>query len=163
MFAFIRLAKGPSRLTVLVLVAAASLGVSGAAASPMLKVTLDQAKVTSLPEGTKTLVIGSPIVADVTLLKGSTTMVVTGKGFGETNLIALDAQGNVLDEKLIRVEPTSSAMVVQRGMNRESYSCTPQCMPVAELGDANDTFTDRSSQIKARNDLAQPANNGPAH
>ena len=79
-------------------------------------VTLDQAKITHVPEGTKTLVVGSPIVADVLLLKGSNTMVVTGKGYGQTNIIALDNSGNVLDEKMVRVEPTGSLLVVQRGM-----------------------------------------------
>src|SRR5260370_848145 len=45
-----------------------------------LRVNLDQAKIARLPEGTATLVIGNPIVADVTMLKGSGAMVVTGKG-----------------------------------------------------------------------------------
>ncbi len=42
-------------------------------------------------------------------------MVVTGKGYGQTNLIALDSQGNLLDEKQIHVEPTRKVLVVQRG------------------------------------------------
>ena len=99
---------------------------------PVLSVTLDEAKIAKVPDGTVTLVIGNPIVADVTMLKGSGAMVVTGKGFGETNLIALDAQGNVLDEKTIRVIPTDSTLIVQRGMERESYSCAPQCMPAVQ-------------------------------
>jgi Flp pilus assembly secretin CpaC len=122
----------------------------------VLSVTLDQAKIARIPEGTVTLVIGNPIVADVTMLKGSGAMVVTGKGFGETNLIALDAQGNVLDEKTVRVVPTTSTLIVQRGMERESYSCAPNCMPTVQLGDGK-VFTDASSQISARNLLVQPS------
>jgi Flp pilus assembly secretin CpaC len=129
---------------------------------PILSVTLDQAKIARVPEGTKTLVVGSPIVADVTLLKGSNTMVVTGKGYGETNLIALDGSGNVLDEKLIRVEPAGSVLVVQRGMQRESYSCAPKCMPSVELGDGSDEFGATSAQVTQRNQLAQP-NAAPGH
>jgi Flp pilus assembly secretin CpaC len=131
---------------------------------PTLSVTLDQAKISRVPEGTKTLVIGSPIVADVTLLKGSNTMVVTGKGYGETNLIALDSSGNVLEEKMIRVEPAGSVLVVQRGMQRESYSCAPKCMPSVELGDGSDQFGATSGQITQRNTLAQPnAQAQPGH
>jgi hypothetical protein len=142
----------------LALALGAGAGPSAAESGPVLSVTLDQAKIASVPDGTKTLVIGSPIVADVTLLKGSNKMVVTGKGYGETNLIALDALGNVLEEKMVRVAPTSSVLVVQRGMLRESYSCTPTCMPAVELGDTVDFGSDvpASEQIKKRNELAGP-------
>jgi len=126
------------------------------ALAAVLSVTLDQAKIARIPEGTVTLVIGNPIVADVTMLKGSGAMVVTGKGFGETNLIALDAQGNVLDEKTVRVVPTTSTLIVQRGMDRESYSCAPNCMPTVQLGDGKE-FIDASNQITARNMLTQPS------
>lgn len=125
--------------------------------SAPLRVTLDEAKVARVPEGTTTLVIGNPIVADVTMLKGSGAMVVTGKGFGETNLIALDAHGNVLEEKTVRVVPTSSTLVVQRGMERESYSCAPTCMPTVQLGDDKTDFKDASGQISDRNALVAPS------
>ena len=126
------------------------------AQNAVLNVTLDQAKIARIPEGTVTLVIGNPIVADVTMLKGSGAMVVTGRGFGETNLIALDARGNVLDEKTVRVVPTSSTLIVQRGMERKSYSCSPSCMPTVQFGDGKE-FTDASTQITARNTLLQPS------
>jgi hypothetical protein len=141
---------------------AAALGLSsagGAAESApppsVLKVTLDQAKVMQLPVGAKTLVVGNPAIADVTMLKGGVAMVVTGKGYGETNLIALDAQSNIIDEKQIEVEPTRSVLVVQRGNDRESYWCNPTCMPTVQLGDENTAFSQASGQIGARNALAQ--------
>lgn len=127
----------------------------------VLNVTLDQAKIARIPEGTATLVIGNPIVADVTMLKGSGAMVVTGKGFGETNLIALNGQGDVLDEKTIRVVPTGSVLVVQRGMERESYSCAPQCMPTIQLGDGK-VFNDASTQLTQRNSLVSSSQGGQA-
>jgi Flp pilus assembly secretin CpaC len=141
----------------------ASLGVAGAGAAAtaeatpsVLTVTLDEAKIAQVPEGTVTLVIGNPIVADVTMLKGSPAMVVTGKGFGETNLIALDSKGGVIDEQTIRVVPTGSVLIVQRGMQRESYSCAPQCMPTVQLGDGK-LFIDASTQLTARNGLVSPS------
>jgi hypothetical protein len=157
MFAFIRLARAPSRLVAGGALAVAFCLAAGAAfAEPALSVSIDQAKIAKVPDGTKTVVIGSPIVADVTLLHGSNTMVVTGKGYGETNLIALDSSGNVLEERIIRVEPTRSVLVVQRGMDRESYSCTPTCMPSVQLGDGP-LFSQASGQITQRNSLAAPA------
>jgi hypothetical protein len=162
MVAFDRLMKTPSRLAICGALALAMIsgvayaGASASADDPILSVTIDQAKISKVPDGTKTLVIGSPIVADVTLLKSSSAMVVTGKGYGETNLIAIDGDGNILDDKIIRVEPTGSVLVVQRGMERESYSCAPRCMPVVELGDGS-VFGVASGQITQRNSLASPA------
>ena len=125
--------------------------------SDVLRITIDQAKVAKIPAGTQTLVIGNPMVADVTMLKGGSGMVVTGKGFGQTNLIALDAQGNILDEKQLRVEPGNTVLVVQRGDSRASYSCNPLCMPTVQLGDDTKIFGEVGSQIQQRNSFAAPA------
>lgn len=151
------LRRSPSILALLMTLAiAGGSTAAGAAEEEVLRVNLDQAKIARLPEGTATLVIGNPIVADVTMLKGAGAMVVTGKGFGDTNLIALDGQGNVLEEKTVRVVPTGSVLVVQRGMERESYSCAPQCMPTVQLGDGK-SFSDASTQVTARNGLLAPS------
>ena len=91
-----------------------------AGAEDILRVTIDQAKVAKVPASTATLVIGNPMIADVSMLKGGVGMVVTGKGFGQTNLIALDAQGNILDEKQLLVEPGHDVLIVQRGTERSS-------------------------------------------
>ena len=136
---------------------APALAAADSAKPEVLKVTLDQAKVAALPVGTRTLVVGNPAIADVTMLKGAAAMVVTGKGYGETNLIALDAEGNIIEEKNIDVEPTRSVLVVQRGESRESYWCNPICMPTVQLGDENKAFTEASGQITTRNGLAQGA------
>jgi hypothetical protein len=120
----------------------------------MLTVTIDQAKVAQLPAGTRTLVVGNPAIADVTMLKGGSAMVVTGKGYGLTNLIALDAQGNIIDEKNIAVEAAKAVLVVQRGSERESYWCNPVCMPTVQVGDDNTVFSTASGQITAHSTLA---------
>jgi hypothetical protein len=133
----------------------ASVAAGPAVPPAALKVTLDQAKVLQLPEGAKTLVVGNPAIADVTMLKGGVAMVLTGKGYGQTNMIALDAQGNIIDEKQIDVEPSRSVLVVQRGNDRESYWCNPTCMPTVQLGDENKAFSEASGQIGARNALAE--------
>src|SRR5271157_2930783 len=84
----------------------------------VISVTLDQAKITKLPPGTSTLIIGNPMIADVTMLKANGAMVVTGKGYGDTNLIALDSEGAVIVEKQLRVLPAKSVVVLQNGTSR---------------------------------------------
>ena len=94
-------------------------------ASEIVPVFLDQATLIKLPERVATLIVGNPLIADVAVQAGG-TLVVTGKGYGATNLIALDRQGHVLMEKTIQVEgPRDNTVVVFRGAQRETYSCLP--------------------------------------
>lgn len=82
-------------------------------------------------------------------------LVVTGKSYGVTNLIALDAGGTLLTELLISVQaPNELLVTVQRGLERESYSCTPNCQPSLLLGDAQKYFSEVGGQAGARNSLA---------
>lgn len=136
--------------------AALSLWAVGAQASDSIVVSLDQAKVARMPANAQTLIIGNPAIADVTMLKTSGTMVITGKGYGETNLIALDKNGDLVAESAIRVRGNGSVLLVQRGMERESYSCAPQCVPAVQLGDGK-MFESTAAQITARNNLANPS------
>ncbi|MGO4667655.1 pilus assembly protein N-terminal domain-containing protein [Bosea sp. 2RAB26] len=117
-------------------------------------VTVDHAKVVRLPERAQTVIVGNPGIADVTVQKNG-IMVVTGKSFGVTNLIALDASGTLLAESLVRVSAAAdSILTVQRGLERESYSCTPTCQPSMQLGDANRYFGEVGGQTTRRNALA---------
>ena len=116
-----------------------------------LTVTIDQARLVKVPAGTEALVVGNAAVADLTLLKQGSTMIITGKGFGETNFIALDGAGNPLAQSLIRVVGGKNGLLVQRGMDRQSYACAPQCLPTARLGDDPKYFSEVVGQVKDHN------------
>lgn len=128
-----------------------ALSCSSALAKDVLTVTVDQARIVKVPQGTRTLIIGNPMIADVTLLKNEGTMIVTGKGFGDTNFIALDANGTPVAQSEISVVGGTNSLVVQRGMERQSYSCTPRCQPTARLGDDPAYFNQVTAQIQAHN------------
>lgn len=114
-------------------------------------VMIDHAKVVRLPAKAQTVIVGNPAIADVSVQKNG-VMIVTGKSFGVTNLIALDAGGALLAESLVQVGTAAdTTLVVQRGMERESYSCTPACQPAIQLGDAQRYFNEASGQARARN------------
>ncbi len=119
-----------------------------------VSVQVDNAKVIRLPERTQTVVVGNPMIADITLQKNG-VVVLTGKSFGTTNLIALDGKGAMLAESTISVQaPQASIITVQRGLDRESYSCTPNCQPSVQLGDASKYFDDTSKQAEQRRNMA---------
>ena len=97
-----------------------------AGADDMVAVVVDQAKVIKLPEKVATIVVGNPLIADVTLQPGG-MVVVTGKGYGSTNMIAMDRSGGVLANRSIQVEgPMDKMVTVYRGLGG-IYSCTPVC------------------------------------
>ncbi len=119
-----------------------------------LSVSVDRAKVIRLPERTQTVVIGNPAIADLAVQK-SGIVVVTGKSYGVTNLIALDGSGNLLAESTVSVTAaTDGVVVLQRGTERQSFSCTPNCQPSVVLGDAPTYFGENRSQADARNAFA---------
>lgn len=127
------------------------------AAPETVVVMVDHAKVVRLPERAQTVIVGNPGIADVSVQRNG-VMVVTGKSFGVTNLIALDASGALLAESLVRVGAASdSVLTVQRGLERESYSCTPNCQPTVRLGDAQRYFGEVGAQSATRNAQASGA------
>lgn len=143
-------------------VAGAALAAPQSASLESVVVLVDHAKVVRLPEKARTVIVGNPAIADVAVQRNG-VMVVTGKSFGVTNLIALDATGSLLAESLVRVSAASdSVLTVQRGMDRESYSCTPECQPSAQLGDAQKYFGDAGAQATSRNALAVGGGAGAA-
>jgi Flp pilus assembly secretin CpaC len=123
---------------------------------PVVTVLVDNAKVIRLPEKTQTVIVGNPFIADFTLTsKRNGVVVLTGKSFGSTNLIALDEAGTLIAETMIRVEAARDATItVQRGLDRESLSCTPKCQPAVQLGDAAAVFNAASGQADTRRKLA---------
>jgi Pilus formation protein N terminal region len=122
-----------------------------------LAVVMDEAKLIRLPDKVATIVIGNPMIADVAVQPGG-IMVVTGKGYGTTNVVVLDRAGSVLMEKSIEVQgPSAHVVVMYRGIERETYSCTPNCERRIMIGDSGVYFDTVVTQAGSRNGLASGA------
>jgi hypothetical protein len=123
-----------------------------------LSVNIDEARIMRLPDGVATIVIGNPLIADATLQPGG-ILVLTGKGYGATNLMALDRSGRVVLTKNIEVVAAKGTdlVVVYRGMERESYSCAPVCERRITLGDSAPYFNNTLAQSGTRNREAASA------
>src|SRR5947199_7502645 len=119
-----------------------------------IAVNVDQAKLVRMPDRVATIVVGNPLIADVTLQTGG-IIVVTGKGYGATNFIAMDRNGEVLVDRQIQVEgPTDQLVTVYRGVERESYSCMPICTRRVTLGDGENYFKSAMDQAGSLNSQA---------
>lgn len=146
-------AFGRAQVVALALGLAAVLTPSGVPAAD-IDVILDQAKLVKLPERVATIVVGNPLIADATVQTGG-LMVITGKGYGATNIIALDRSGAVLLERMIEVRGPEDVVVVYKGIERETYSCTPLCERRITLGDGNAYFNSTLAQTVTRSVQAQ--------
>jgi Flp pilus assembly secretin CpaC len=144
------------RLFALGLVMAAGIWPVGAARAADIDVILDQARLVKLPDRVATVVVGNPAIADAAVQAGG-WMVITGKGYGTTNIVALDRSGAILMEKTVGVQGPQNVVVVYRGVEANTYSCAPECVARLTLGDGNAFFAATAGQIGARNTLAAGA------
>ncbi len=106
---------------------AMSIGAMPAAADQGIEVTMNQAKVVKLARAADTIIIGNPDIADASVQDAS-TIVLTGKGFGVTNLVILDETGTpIIDEQITVTRATASSVRIYRRASIQTLSCTPYC------------------------------------
>jgi Flp pilus assembly secretin CpaC len=130
---------------------------SASTADGIVAVNVDQAKLVKLPERVATIVVGNPLIADVTMQPGG-IVIVTGKGYGATNFIAMNRAGEVLVDRVIQVEgPTDQVVTIYRGVDRESYSCMPICQRRVTLGDSENYFKSTIDQAGSLSNQATGA------
>jgi Flp pilus assembly secretin CpaC len=122
-----------------VLSAALVLEASKAAAEDLI-VHYDQAQLLRLPRAVAEVIVGNPSIADVTI-QGGNLLVVTGKTFGVTNVIALDSDRNVIQDQRIIVERDLQGVVnLHKGTARYTLACAPNCQTTLTVGDDGTHF-----------------------
>jgi hypothetical protein len=121
-----------------------------------LIVRYDQSQLLRLPRPASEIIIGNPSIADATLQNGN-LLVVTGKTFGITNIIALDGDHNIIQDQRIMVERDDRRVVnLMKGSERYTYACTPNCEPTLTIGDETHFF----DSVKAANSSKTAFSNG---
>jgi len=92
-----------------------------------IEVIMNQARIVKLARDADTVVIGNPAIADASVQDAS-TIVLTGKGFGVTNLVVLDKGGSpIIDEQVTVVRQNASSVRIYRRAQVQTLSCTPYC------------------------------------
>lgn len=103
--------------------------------SAPVSVQVNMARILRIDAPASTVIIGNPGVADITI-QDPQTLVLTGKSYGQTNLIILDASGNPIADTIIRVtQDLSDIVTMYVGDRRQSYNCEPVCQSVIMMGD----------------------------
>lgn len=130
-----------------------------ASSSGAIILALDHARVMRMVGSVATVIIGNPAIADVAM-PDPQTVVLTGKSYGETNMVMLDDAGNILAEQMLRVTVRGQSLVsVYRGVQRTTLTCSPTCEIRPTPGDAPDLVQAGLSAFQARNAAAVEAAN----
>src|SRR5690242_902170 len=108
--------NGRHGLLLAFLLAAAAHPVPGRAQSTRsLDVPIDEARLIHLDKDAAQVIVGNPSIADVSA-QNARLLVVTGKSYGATNIIALDREGRAILSTRLGVAPNDSQLVtVYRG------------------------------------------------
>lgn len=109
--------------------------VSVTAQSNSLNVEIDQAQRVQLRGPAGSVIVGNPAIADVTVVDAN-TLYITGKGYGVTEIVAVDTLGRTVFQSQIVVTAGSGAGMVRvwRGAQATEMACAASCSPSLRSG-----------------------------
>ncbi|WP_313002303.1 pilus assembly protein N-terminal domain-containing protein [Brevundimonas sp.] len=94
-----------------------------------LNVEIDHATRVQLRAPAGSVIVANPRIADVTVVDAN-TLFITGKGYGVTEVIAVDALGRPLFQSQVVVSAGSAGSVrVWRGAQATEMACGSSCSP----------------------------------
>jgi len=126
-----------------------------------IQIPLDQVHVLAFKTPVKTVFVGNPVIADITVIDPMHVFIL-GKNFGTTNLVALDAMGReTANDQITVLERPGSAVNLQRGAGKTTLICTPEhCEATPTPGDESARFDALTGQVDKREALSLKAAGG---
>jgi Flp pilus assembly secretin CpaC len=129
-----------------------------------IALSMDEVRTVSFAVPVATVYVGNPSIADINMIDARHAFVI-GKGFGSTNIVALDGDGKQVFDTQIAVlasaSNSGSTLVLNRGTQRATYSCTAShCEAMPEPGDGKDAFESINSQLATHSAAAKSAATG---
>ncbi|MHA7969355.1 pilus assembly protein N-terminal domain-containing protein [Rhizobium terricola] len=111
--------------------------VSARAEDNLLRVYMNSARVLKLDRPVSKVIVGNSDVADATVADAQ-TIVLTGRAFGTTNIVLLDADGNaIVDERILVSIDEGNTVRVFKATSRTVLSCSPNCEEHAATGSSS--------------------------
>ncbi|WP_298745752.1 pilus assembly protein N-terminal domain-containing protein [uncultured Brevundimonas sp.] len=100
------------------------------AQSGRVSVEIDQAQRVQLRGPAGSVIVGNPEIADVTVVDAN-TLFITGKGYGVTDVVAVDQIGRTLFQSQVVVTAGDGAGRVRiwRGPQATEMACAASCSP----------------------------------
>jgi len=114
-----------------------------------LDVKLDFSRILRLDAAPDTVAIGNADIVDVSFADAR-TIVLSGRAPGTTNLIVLNAEGELVETRTVRVTQSFEGLTtVLRGVVQHTYRCGASCAPVATVSGDADLPTVATDQVGA--------------
>ena len=122
--------RQPRLIAALASIAVLALPGAGLAQSASLSVEIDQAARVQLRGPAGSVIVGNPLIADVTVVDAN-TLYITGKGYGVTEIVAVDTIGRTVFQSQVVVTAGSGAgrVRVWRGGQATEMACAASCSP----------------------------------
>lgn len=115
---------------------AVSAGAAALAQARPLNVEVDRATRVQLRAPAGSVIVANPAIADVTVVDAN-TLFITGKGYGVTEVVAVDAIGRPLFQSQVVVSAGSTGSVrVWRGGQATEMACGSSCSPSVRVAPA---------------------------
>lgn len=129
---------------------AASLSAATAAHADQVWVTMDQVAPYQFKQDIDQIVVGNPGIADITV-RDKSKVLIFGKAPGVTNLFLFDADGNEVENLIVRVRSVSAEMLTfQRGGQRATFNCMTICEQTITVGDSAESFGVVTQQVRQK-------------
>lgn len=126
-----------SRLPALLAALAVAAAPTVALAQSTMNVEIDRSSRVQLAGSAASVIVGNPQIADVSVVDAN-TLFITGKGYGVTEVVAVDGVGRTLFQREVVVTGGSTGSVrVWRGGQATEMACASSCAPsIRTAGDS---------------------------
>lgn len=96
-------------------------------ASDTINVFMNHARILKFDAAVSSVIVGNSDIADVTV-GDPTTVILTAKSYGTTNLVILDKDGDaIIDKRIVVSVDEENSVRVFRQIDRSVLSCSPIC------------------------------------
>ncbi|MEW7007332.1 pilus assembly protein N-terminal domain-containing protein [Lentilitoribacter sp. EG35] len=103
-------------------------------ANDIISVFMNHARILKFDAPVSSVIVGNSEVADVTV-SDPTTVILTAKSYGTTNLVILDKDGDaIIDKRIVVSVDEENSVRVFRQVERSVLTCSPIC---EKQGDAS--------------------------
>ena len=129
-----------------------------------VSVGLDEVRTLTFRDPVATIYVGNPAIADITMIDARHAFI-QGKGYGRTNLVALNAEGKQVFGSSINVTGTthSNMVTLNRGSQRITLNCAGRrCEPTPMPGDGKEAYDPANGVAAAHQSAARAAATGAA-
>ncbi len=93
-------------------------------------VHINQSRRILLRGAAASVIVSDPSVADVSMIDAH-SVILQGKGYGQTDVLVIDHAGRtLLDDRVLVTAPETGVVTVHRGAATMDYTCAARCQPM---------------------------------